>query len=96
LVARPSIGREEYMDLLAMSELVEPGSVVVTPDLALGYWAEYVLDCDLAKWFSLELFERYEHVLLLLRKRGARFVYVGPVRLVYEGRALVLFELPPL
>ena len=92
-LARPSIRREEYMDLLAMSELVEPRSVVVTSDVALGYWAEYVLDCDFARWLSLELFRRYDHVLLLLRIGTERFIYVDTVRFVYVGRALMLVEL---
>ncbi len=93
MVWGPRISKVEYSDLLAMSELVPPGSVVIAPNLAIGYWAEYLFDCDLARKPDPELFTRYQHVLLLLRA-DMRPPSI-PKELLYEGEALVLFELFP-
>ena len=89
----PRITPAEYSDLLAMRELVPPGSVVIVHNMAVGYWAEYLFDCDLAKRFSPELFASYEHVLLLLR--ADRRPPPGPNRPIFRGEALALYELMP-
>ena len=89
----PSISPAEHADLVAMSDLVPPRSVVICHEMPIRYWAEYVLDCDVVKNPSLELFKRYEHVFLLVR--ADRGLPSGPWRLAYRGEELLLLEWPP-
>jgi len=86
----PSISPAEYADLVAMSSLIPPHSVVICYEMPLKYWAEYVLDCDVVKKPSPELLGRYEHVFLLMR--ADRELPPGPWRLAYRGEELLLLE----
>ncbi len=90
----PSISPAEHADLVAMSNLIPPRSVVICREMPLKYWAEYVLDCDVVKKPSPELLRRYEHVFLLMR--ADRELPPGPWRLAYRGEELLLLERLPL
>lgn len=89
----PSLSDVELSDLVSMASIVPERSVVIAPNQALGYWAEYIFDCDFAKKLSPDLFTRYKHVLLLVMPGEKPLL---PMRLLCTGQVLALYELMPL
>ena len=89
----PSLDEPMLSDLMAMVDSVPKGSVVVAPNQAVGYWAEYLFDCDWARELEPDLFSRYDHVLVIA---GPDFKKPSlPMRLLCVGEVLLLYELIP-
>lgn len=90
---RPTIGEADYHEIESMEECILPNSVVVG-DLRYGYWVQYVTRTDIAKRLSPELWQNYEHVLLLVDKFSAKQPPIPPHSTkIFEGRRFTLYEI---
>jgi hypothetical protein len=61
----------EYRELEVIGNIIEQNSVIIV-DFRYGYWLEYVTRQDIAKKTSIELWQNYEHVFLLMHKLQPR------------------------
>jgi len=89
---RPTIEEVDYHEIESMREYILPNSVVVG-DLRYGYWVQYITRTDIAKRLSSELWQNYEHVLLLVDKFSAKPPPIPPHSTkIFEGRRFILYE----
>jgi hypothetical protein len=90
---RPTIEEADYYEIESIGEFILPNSVVVG-DLRYGYWVQYITRTKIAKRLSPELWQNYEHVLLLVDKFSAR---LPPIPFystkVVEKDRFVLYEI---
>jgi hypothetical protein len=86
----PTINEKGYDELRAM-KIVLPSDSVVVVEPRLMYWVEYILECDIAKRPSPELWESYTHVLRLFSKARQLPFFIG--RVLFNGEVFILIEL---
>lgn len=88
----PTIDQRGYVELEAM-KIVLPSDSVVVVEPRFMYWAEYILECDIAKRPSQDLWQSYTHVLGLFSKSRQPPFPIG--RVLFEGEVFILFEMRP-
>jgi len=86
----PTINERGYAELEMMKSVLPPDSVVVVEPRFM-YWAEYVLECDIAKRPSSSLWQSYTHVLGLFSK-AKRPPFLGG-KVLFDGEFFLLVEL---
>jgi len=92
---KPTIREVDYHELEFIGSFIPSNSVIVG-DLRLGYWVQYITNCDIAKKLSHELWENYEHVLILIDKLSLRVPPIPPgATKIIEVKHFVLYELRP-
>ena len=91
LETHPLISREEYEELEEASKVVPQGSVVVIRSHVNPYWVEYLLGSDRAGRIASELWEAYDHVLMLVEPKGR----VPKGEVLFMGRNFILLEIEP-
>jgi hypothetical protein len=88
----PIINEKGYGELKAMRDVLPSDSVVVVEPRFM-YWAEYILECDIAKRPSLSLWQSYVHVLGLFSKAKQPPFLLGKV--LFNGEVFTLIEMRP-
>ncbi|MFQ6124413.1 MAG: ArnT family glycosyltransferase [Candidatus Heimdallarchaeota archaeon] len=92
---KPTIREVDYHELEFIGSFIPSNSVIVG-DLRLGYWVQYITNCNIAKKLSHELWENYEHVLILIDKLSLRVPPIPPgATKIIEAKHFVLYELRP-
>lgn len=86
---RPSIPKEEYVELKSFIDSVYSGVIYLVPDVRLKYWVE-TLTNDVAKKLDPSLFSNYSIVFLIIDIRSRHIP--KDMRPVYEGRFIKVFE----
>jgi hypothetical protein len=88
----PIINEKGYAELEAMKTVL-PSDCVVVVEPHFMYWAEYILECDIAKRPSPGLWQSYAHVLGLFSK--ARQPPFPVERVLFNGEVFILIEMSP-
>ncbi|MFQ6074127.1 MAG: glycosyltransferase family 39 protein [Candidatus Bathyarchaeia archaeon] len=86
----PIINEKGYRELKAMKDVLPSDSVVVVEPRFM-YWAEYILECDIAKRPSPSLWQSYTHVLGLFSK--AKQPPFPIARVLFNGEVFILIEM---
>ncbi len=90
---QPTIQDVEYHELEIIGNFLKPSSVVIV-NFSYGYWVEYVTGQDIAKKPSIELWQNYAHIFLLLRKPLLPKPPQNSIKTA-ETPNFVLYQLPP-
>jgi hypothetical protein len=91
---RPIINEKGYAELEAMRDVLPSDSVVVVVfEPRFMYWAEYILERDIAKRPSLSLWQSHAHVLGLFSKAKQPPLLKGNV--LFDGEVFILIQMRP-
>jgi len=99
----PTIRETDYRELEYIGEFI-PSNSVVAGDLRYGYWLQYITRCNVVSWPSINLWQKYGHVLVLVDKISPRLpppVFYDPGQppippnstKIVEGDRFILYEL---
>lgn len=92
----PIINEKGYHELVIMSDDIIPSNSVIVVHPQIGYWIQYVTRCDVARTRSQELWQSYEHVLVLIKKTPNQPYLIPPsakLPPLFDEEIFVLFEL---